>query len=302
MGSDRFCSWKHDSDSWKTGETVYRWQESTISREKLWWVTLKNFNTWWVESFVVPVFKISHFSSTVCSETMAKTLQQDSGEERVTATSRPMMNLSARMPSVVSSSTSVILVKRSYGNQKSLEYNCWERGAIRPTWYRHRPNMNASDFYYHEQFMESFSSPNYSKMGWWPCLVFSRVENWNWVVRAIGATRRNFLENDTRNSTWFLSRGNSSLRNRAIRCEWSNASWQTGETRYRLSRKGMASTIRHWTRWSRIGISTSLIVSSHAVCLHLPLYHPDLQHPQHPWQRVAEKDQPHPLEWVWPNG
>ena len=31
------------------------------------------------------LFNISNFSSTVCSETMAKRLQQDSGEERVTA-------------------------------------------------------------------------------------------------------------------------------------------------------------------------------------------------------------------------
>ena len=37
---------------------------------------------------------------------MAKRAQQKSGEERVTAKSRPMMNLTARMPSVVSSSTS----------------------------------------------------------------------------------------------------------------------------------------------------------------------------------------------------
>ena len=32
---------------------------------------------------------------------MAKRLQQESGEERVTAKSRPMMNLTARMPSFV---------------------------------------------------------------------------------------------------------------------------------------------------------------------------------------------------------
>ena len=37
---------------------------------------------------------------------MAKRAQQESGEERVTAKSRPMMNLTARMPSVVSSSSS----------------------------------------------------------------------------------------------------------------------------------------------------------------------------------------------------
>ena len=35
----------------------------------------------------------AHFSSTVCSEGMAERTQQDSGEERVTAKSRPMMSL-----------------------------------------------------------------------------------------------------------------------------------------------------------------------------------------------------------------
>ena len=44
------------------------------------------------------LFNISHFSSTVCSEAMAKRLQQDSGEERVTAKSGPMMSLIARVP------------------------------------------------------------------------------------------------------------------------------------------------------------------------------------------------------------
>ena len=53
------------------------------------------------------LFNISHFSSTVCSETMAKRHQHDSGEERVTAKSRPMMSILARVPSNVSSSTSV---------------------------------------------------------------------------------------------------------------------------------------------------------------------------------------------------
>ena len=58
------------------------------------------------------LFNISHFSSAVCSDTMAKRSQQDSGEERVTAKSRQMMNLVARTPSLVSSSTSVIPGKR----------------------------------------------------------------------------------------------------------------------------------------------------------------------------------------------
>ena len=63
------------------------------------------------------LFNIRHFSSTVCSAAMAKRLQQESREERVTAKWKPMMNLSARMPSVVSSSTSSSPEKKCYGNQ-----------------------------------------------------------------------------------------------------------------------------------------------------------------------------------------
>ena len=63
------------------------------------------------------LFNISHFSSTACSAAMAKRVQQESGEERVTAKSRPMMNLTARMPSIVSSSASSNPGRTSYGYQ-----------------------------------------------------------------------------------------------------------------------------------------------------------------------------------------
>ena len=63
------------------------------------------------------LFNISHFSPTVCSAAMEKRAQQESGEERVTAKSKPMMNLAAKTPSFVSSSTSVSLGKRYYGKQ-----------------------------------------------------------------------------------------------------------------------------------------------------------------------------------------
>ena len=66
---------------------------------------------------LLSLFNISHFSSTVCSDTMAKRSQQDSGQERVTAKSRPMNNLVARTPSLVSFSTSVSPVKRYCGSQ-----------------------------------------------------------------------------------------------------------------------------------------------------------------------------------------
>ena len=48
---------------------------------------------------------------------MAQRAQQGSGEERVTAKSRPMMKLTARMPSVVSSSSSSNPRRTSYGYQ-----------------------------------------------------------------------------------------------------------------------------------------------------------------------------------------
>ena len=66
---------------------------------------------------LLSLFNISHFSSTICSAAMAKRVQQESGEERVTAKSRPVMKLTARMPSVVSSSTSSNPVKTWYGYQ-----------------------------------------------------------------------------------------------------------------------------------------------------------------------------------------
>ena len=63
------------------------------------------------------LFSISHFSSTVCTTAKAKRGQQGSGEERVTAKSRLRMNLTARMPSVVSSSTSSKPGRTSYEDQ-----------------------------------------------------------------------------------------------------------------------------------------------------------------------------------------
>ena len=108
------------------------------------------------------LFKISHFSSIVCSGTLAKRSQQDSGEERVTAKSRPMMNLIARTPSHVSSSTSASSGKRSYGSQdpwSSVAKKEERSGRLDVG----TDQFKASDHYYHEQFMECFSSASYSK-------------------------------------------------------------------------------------------------------------------------------------------
>ena len=61
---------------------------------------------------------ISHFRSTSCTAAMAKRAQQESGEGRVTAKSRLMMNLTARTPSFVSCSASANPGRTSYGYQE----------------------------------------------------------------------------------------------------------------------------------------------------------------------------------------
>ena len=66
---------------------------------------------------LLTLFNISHFNSNACIAAMAKRAQQESGEGRVTTKSRPMMNLTARMPSFVSSSTSSNPGRTSYGYQ-----------------------------------------------------------------------------------------------------------------------------------------------------------------------------------------
>ena len=128
---------------------------------------------------------ISHFSSTVCSDTMAKRSQQDSGEERVTAKSRPMMNLIARTPSHVSSSTSVSPGKGSYGSQDPwCSIAKKEERSGRP--HKGTDLLEASDHRCHEQFVESFSSASYSK--WDDDRTWSSQEWKTEIERAIGAT------------------------------------------------------------------------------------------------------------------
>ena len=82
-------------------------------------LTTGNFtrNEW---NHLLCLFNISHFSSTDCSEVMSKRTQEESGEERVTAKSRPMMSLIARAPSTLSSSASESPTKRSYESQSPL--------------------------------------------------------------------------------------------------------------------------------------------------------------------------------------
>ena len=186
-----------------------KWSTSTPKKQLADILTKGNFtrDEW---NLLLCLFDISHFSSTVCSAAIAKRIQQESGEERVTAKSRPMMSLFARAPSNVSSSTSVSAWKRSYGNQNPMSTTAEkEEGPVRPDVGSDR--KTAFDYLLLSwTIYGKFLLSKLLKVGWWPCLVFSRVENCYWDVRATGETRCNFLGSDTRIPTWCFLRGNSS--------------------------------------------------------------------------------------------
>ena len=111
-------------------------------------------------SYLLCLFNISHFCSAVCFVVMAKRLSKDSGEERVTAKSRPMMNLIVRTPSFVSSSTSVSPEKRHFGSQDSWRSTGGEDRSGRPD--KSTDFFEASDQDYHEH--GGFSSTSFSKL------------------------------------------------------------------------------------------------------------------------------------------
>ena len=70
------------------------------------------------------LFNISHFSSVNCSEVMSKRTQKDSGDERVTAKSKPMMNSVSRCsettPDVLASTASESPRKTRHESQQPL--------------------------------------------------------------------------------------------------------------------------------------------------------------------------------------
>ena len=83
------------------------------------------------------LFNISHFSSTNCLEVMSKRTQEDAGEERVTAKSKPMMNLvsrcSVRNPNVLASTASESQGKTRYESRVPLSsWNEQQPRTVRP--------------------------------------------------------------------------------------------------------------------------------------------------------------------------
>ena len=103
-----------------------------------------------------------NFTGRISFMSMFNDISCDRYEERVTPKSRPMMNLIARTPSHVSSSTSVSLGKRSYGSQDPWSSIAKEDRSGRLD--NGTDLFEASDHHYHEQLMESFSSASYSKL------------------------------------------------------------------------------------------------------------------------------------------
>ena len=110
------------------------------------------------------LFNISHFIQfyQIVLEVMSKRTQEESGEERVTAKSRPMMSLIARAPSTLSSSASESAGKRSYESQSplSMQAEKYDR-TVKPVVGRdtsHEPG------HHHKQFVESSYSARNS--GW----------------------------------------------------------------------------------------------------------------------------------------
>ena len=103
---------------------------------------------------LLTLFNISHFSSTACIAAMAKRAQQESGEGRVTAKSRPMMNLTARTPSFVSSSAS--------SNPGRTSYGCQDPGKSVPSDDRTvKPVEPSRSDYTQEDYGRSWSSPEW---------------------------------------------------------------------------------------------------------------------------------------------
>ena len=121
---------------------------------------------------LLTLLNISYFSSTACIAAMAKRAQQESREGRVTAKSRPMMNLTARTPSFVSSSSSSNPGRTSYGYQDPGKSVLSDDRTVKPVDGETCGNVKT----------------RFSTRGLWSILVFSRVEKWSCRARSIEET------------------------------------------------------------------------------------------------------------------
>ena len=146
--------------------------------------------------------------------------------------------------------------EENFWKSKFLEFFCWERGKTGKSRCR-RPKdriwLLLSRTIYWKLFLNKLL-----KVGWYSCLVFSRVENWYWDVRTIRETRCNFFGERHENFNLNSSTRKLSMMGTRGPFEWGNTSWQIGTMRYRLSRRNMTSTLRHWKRWNRVRIISGI--------------------------------------------
>ena len=193
------------------------------------------------------LFNISHFSSTVCSEVMAKRTQQDSGEERVTAKSRPMMSLIARAPSTLSSSASESPGKKSYGSQSPWSAKAEKDDRTgQPVVDR---DASHESMHHHKQFVESSYSARYS--GWDDDKAWSSQE---WKADELMDDRTGQPVVASWARTHEFQSSFSHEKTKHVILEEEETHDRTGHTRCLPSKRSNATAIHHWRRRSRIGI------------------------------------------------
>ena len=174
---------------------------------------------------------------------MSKRTQQESGEEKVTAQSRPMMSLIARVPSTLSSSASENPGKESYGSQSP--WSAKAEKEDRTGQLDVDRDASHESVHHHKQFVESSNSARYS--GWDDDKAWSSQE---WKADELLIERRNPLSP--------LGQGHTSSNQVSLMRRPSTLFWKKKklmierDTRCLPSKRNNATAIHHWRRRSRI--------------------------------------------------
>ena len=181
---------------------------------------------------------------------MAKRTQQDSGEERVTAKSRPMMSLIARAPSTLSSSPSESPGKKRYGSQSPWSAKA-EKDDRTGKPVVGRDTSNAPN--HHHRFVESTYSASYS--GWDDDRAWSSQE-WKVDESMDDRTGQPVVASWARTHEFQSSFSHEKTKHVILEEEETHD--RTGQPVVCPSMRSNATAIHHWRRRSRIGIVVSI--------------------------------------------
>ena len=160
------------------------------------------------------LLNISHFISADCSEVMSKRTQKDSGEERVTAKSKPMMSLiaqsSERAPSALSSIASESPGKTRQESQSPLsaQAEMYDRTE--------KPVVCYDTSHERHRLAEKAHSSSYSE---WNIDKTWSSQEWNGQHSAAG--RQLTLDKAVGSRVWWHSQGLSEL--------WLDPGWGPGQ-------------------------------------------------------------------------